>query len=129
MQLFPEFNEKIAAQHFDADAFTMVLFLGGTAFCKVSGSTNMVYRKGTAKRPTWVRMDLQENEGGFDRLKIHYLADECVRMEFYSLTPMPAMKALKGPVTAVEDVKYEYMWDVFQEITGQHMEGSSNESY
>ena len=126
MQLFPEFNETIGGRSFDADAFTIMLYLGGTAFCKFSGSTNLVFKKGNARRNTWLRMDLQENEGGFDRLKIHYQADETVRMEFYSLTTIPGMKSLKGLVTVVEDVKLDYMGEVFQEVTGLNMQGTSS---
>lgn len=126
MQLFPEFNEKIGAKHFDADAFTMVLFLGGTLFCRFSGSTNLVYKKGNATRATWLRMDLQPNEGGFDRLKIHYQPNERVRMEFYSSTPMPFGKPLKGEPTVMEEVELDYMFHVFQDVTGLNMQGESS---
>lgn len=123
MQLFPEFNEKMAGRGFDADAFTLVLHLGAAPFCKLVGATNLCFRKGQGSRPTYVRMDLPENEGGFDRLKIHYQADETVRMEFYMFTPMPGgMKPLKGPVTVVEGVELPYMFEVFKEIIGLDLE-------
>lgn len=129
MQLFPEFNQKMAAPHFDADAFTLVLFLGGSAFCKVTGSTNLGFRKATAKRPMYVQMDLQPNEGGFDRLEIHYTGEETVRMEFYPFTPIPGMSPIKGEVTVLENVTYPYMLEVFQKITGQNMQGAPSEDY
>lgn len=126
MQLFPEFNEKMAGRSFDADAFTLVLHLGASTFCNLVGATNLVFRKGKGKRLTYIRMDLQGNEGGFDRLKIHYQADGKVRMEFYMFQSMPGgMKPLKGPVTVLEDVELEYMFDVFKEVTGFNLEGDA----
>lgn len=116
----------MAGRCFDADAFTLVLHLGASAFCKLVGATELAFRKAKGNRLTFVRMNLQENEGGFDRLKIHFQADEKVRMEFYMFTPMPGgMKPLKGAVTVVENVELEYMFEVFKEITGFNLEGDA----
>lgn len=126
MQLFPEFNEKMAGSHFDADAFTLMLHLGRHHFCNLVGATNLCFRTGKGKRLTYVRMDLQENEGGFDRLKIHYQDNEKVRMEFYMYQPMPGgLKPLKGPITTVEEVELNYMFQVFREVTGFNLEGDA----
>lgn len=129
MQLFPEFNEKMAAEHFDADAFMMLIKLGASDFQKFSGSTNLSFRKGTPTRPTFVRMELPENEAGFTRLKLHYVADDVVDMEFYTYTPMPGMKGLKSHVRVAEKVKYEYMGDVYWKMLGQEPADSLSEEY
>ena len=116
----------MAGRSFDADAFTLVVHLGAHNFCNLVGATNLCFRRGKGNRPTFVRMDLQGNEGGFDRLKIYYQANEKVRMEFYMYQPMPgSMKPLKGPVTVLEDVELEYMFQVFMEITGFNLEGDA----
>lgn len=129
MQLFPEFNKQMAGRSFDADAFTLVLHLGASAFCKLVGASNLCFKRGKGARATFVRMDLQPNEGGFDRLKIHFQADEKVHMDFYMLTPMPGgMKPLKGAVTVVQDVELEYMFEVFKEVTGFNLEGDEPET-
>jgi len=129
MQLFPEFNEKMAGRGFDADAFTLVMHLGAHNFCNLVGATNLVFRRGKGTRPTFVRMNLKANEGGFDRLKIHYQGNEKVRMEFYMYQPMPGgMKPLKGPVTTLEDVELEYMFDVFLQVTGFQVQGDEPEA-
>ena len=122
MQLFPEFNAHFAAKHFDADAFTIILHLGGCNFYRLTSSTNQVYKNGKGKRPTYLRMALQPNEGGFDRMKIHHIADGMVRMEFYSLTWMPSMKPLKSKSIVVEDVPFDEMFSKFIEVTGFEME-------
>lgn len=116
----------MAAKHFDADAFTMVLYLGGINFCRHTGSSNLVYKTGNGQRNTWLRMDLQPNEGGYDRLKLHFLPNERVDMEFYAYTPMPFGKPLKGEPIVMENVDLEYMAPVFDEIMGLNMEGEAS---
>ena len=88
MQVFVEFNEKMAAKHFDADAFTMVMDLGGTQLYQIARATNLAFRRATATRPMYVRMDLPENEAGYNRLKLHYVDVDTVDMEFYTFTPL-----------------------------------------
>ena len=128
MQLFPEFNEKMAGRGFDADAFTLMVHLGRHYFCKLVGATSLCFRTGKGSRLTYVRMDLQPNEGGFDRLKIYYKADEKVDMHFYMYQPMPGgVPAIKGAVTKFENVELEYMFEAFKDATGLKLEGEGEE--
>lgn len=123
MQMFPEFNKHLAAPSFNADAFTLVLELGGHYFCNLVGATNLCYRKAKGTRLTYIRMDLKPNEGGFDRLEIHYQPDKLVRMDFYMFAPMPGgMAPVKGPVTVFENVDMEYMFQAFKDATGFDLE-------
>lgn len=128
MYLFADFNEKMAGRGFDADAFTVVLELGAAHFCKLVGATNLGFKKGDGTRKAYVRMDLQPNEGGFDRLEIHYQADDKMRMDFYMYQPMPGgLPAIKGKVSSVKDVEMEYMFDIFRRVTGFELEGDEPE--
>ena len=124
MKFVTDFNKHLGIKSFDPDAYMLILYLGGAAFYKYSGSTNMAFRKARGKRPTWLRMDLQANEGGFDRLKMHYLDGDVVRMEFSTYTPIAGSAGITGPLTVVENVKLEDLFDVFQQVTGLYMGGS-----
>lgn len=131
MQVFTDFNEKMGAKRFDADAFTLVLMLGGHAFCKFTGSTKLTFKKGKAEvrsesgqvlTPevlTWVRMNLKENPKGFNRLKLHYHPDEKVDMEFYTVSDVPGLEdLLVGETVLFKEIPGEYLYQAFQNVTG-----------
>lgn len=121
MQYFPEFNAKMAAKDFDGDAFMLICSLGGAAWAKYSRSTNLVFRKGVEGRNTWLRMNLPPNEGGYNRLKLHYLPNERVNMEFYTYTPVPFGGNLTTDSDMMENVTIEYMGPIFEYMTGMYI--------
>lgn len=117
MQVYAITNNFLNTDHlFNAEAYTLILELGGKAFYNASGSTNISYRAGSGKRATWLRMDLVENEAGFNRLKIHYLATGKVRMEFYPFISFGNGKGIDGPKT-VEEVSFSELGPTFERVS------------
>jgi hypothetical protein len=125
-QFATDFNKHIGSKRFDADAFMMVIKLGGHAFCKYSGSTNLTYRKGKGERLTYVAMHLAENPKGYNRLKLHYRPDETVDMEFYTVSDVPGLEnVLVGEPALVKAIAVDYLGQAFEHVTGLNMSGTT----
>lgn len=110
-------NNRLKQPGFNADAFQLILQLGGAAFVKLSGCRNLVYRSATRKNPLFVRLDLAANEHGYTRLKIHLISPEAVAMHFYRHEQLPAGElVLSGQM--LSPVEPEHMANVFETETG-----------
>ena len=110
---------------FNADAYTLLLELGGASFLRHSGSTNLVAKGQTATDASWLRMDLAGNKAGFTRLKIHATGPGGVAMHFYKHQDLGQGRELMlGGGRMVSPVEWEHLGSVFEHETGLYMNWS-----
>ena len=67
-----------------AEAYTILMQLGGNKFLVMTGADKLLAAGRTAHNPNpWLRMDLRKNQAGVNRLKITLMPTDTYTVEFY----------------------------------------------
>ena len=97
---------------------TILQQLGGRRFQVMTGTKNFVY---DSKEPNFLRMDLQRNKSGANRLKITLDANDTYTMHFYkgSLCKKTFDYKMTKQQT-FEGVYCDMLQDIFTKVTGMY---------
>lgn len=100
------------------EAYTILQHLGGRGFLAMTGAHNLFAAGRSASNPLpWLRMDLQRNEAGVNRLKITVSATDNYLMEFYH-HELVDYEAVVTNKQVFEEVGVENLAQTFREVTG-----------
>ena len=100
------------------EAYTILVQLGGRRFLAMTGSHRLLQAGRSAHNPNpWLRMDLAENQGQANRLKITYMPNDLYKMEFYHMRLAGADPIVTHEQT-FEDVYYDSLQEIFTRVTG-----------
>ena len=119
------FNRALSTRRFSPEVYGLVLQLGGAAFLRVSGSTNLAFTAASRKAPAMLRLDLAANERGYTRLKIYCTSPGVVAMCFYTHQVLVDGRELVTNTRMLSPVEWEHMATVFEHETGIYMQWSN----
>lgn len=100
------------------EADTILQHLGGRGFLRMTGAENLFAAGRSASNPLpWLRMDLQTNQAGVNRLKITVSATDNYLMEFYH-QQLVDLKPVITNEQSFEEIGAENLAQTFREVTG-----------
>ena len=111
-------SEETAPPGVVVEAFTILEHLGGPGFLKMTGANGLAAEGSSARNPLpWLRMNLQPNQAGVNRLKITVSATDNYLMEFYH-QELIDYKLVVTNKQVFEEVGAEKLAQTFREVTG-----------
>ncbi|QKG59124.1 hypothetical protein GKZ68_20805 (plasmid) [Hymenobacter sp. BRD128] len=100
------------------EAYTILQHLGGRGFLLMTGAHNLFAAGCSESNPLpWLRMDLQPNQAGVNRLKITVSATDNYRLDFYH-QELVDFKPVITNEQVFEEVGVENLAQTFREVTG-----------